>query len=200
MQGKIGLEEHFAVPATALNPRGTYAETTWAELSRRLLDLHDERLALMDRHGIEMMVISLNAPAVQAIPDPAKAAEVARRANDALAEEVAKRPDRFQGLAARADAGPRSVRSTSLSARSTSSVSRACWSTASRRSAIPTARSTTTCRSTARSGPRSSSSTCRSICIRVARCRATRGFMPAILGCSARSGRSAMRRRCTRCG
>ncbi len=100
MQGKIGLEEHFAVPDTALNPRGTYAETTWAELKRRLLDLHDERLTLMDRHGIEMMVVSLNAPAVQAIPDPGKAVEVARRANDVLAEEIAKRPDRFQGLAA----------------------------------------------------------------------------------------------------
>ena len=70
MKGKIGLEEHFAVPDTALNPRGTYAESTWAELKRRLLDLHGERLALMDKHGIEMMVVSLNAPAVQAIPDP----------------------------------------------------------------------------------------------------------------------------------
>src|SRR4029079_13965074 len=36
----------------------------------------------------------------QAMPDPEKAVEVARRANDALAEQIAKRPDRFQGLAA----------------------------------------------------------------------------------------------------
>jgi 2,3-dihydroxybenzoate decarboxylase len=47
-----------------------------------------------------MMVLSLNAPAIQAIPDPARADEVARKANDALAAEVAKRPERFQGLAA----------------------------------------------------------------------------------------------------
>jgi 2,3-dihydroxybenzoate decarboxylase len=100
MNGKIGLEEHFAVPETALNPRGTYSEATWTELKGRLLDLHGERLALMDEHGIEMMVVSLNAPAVQAIPEPKQAVEVARRANDALAAEVAKRPDRFQGLAA----------------------------------------------------------------------------------------------------
>jgi gamma-resorcylate decarboxylase len=100
MKGKIGLEEHFAVPDTALNPRGTYAESTWAELKGRLLDLHGERLALMDKHGIEMMVVSLNAPAVQAIPDPKAAVALARRANDALAEQIATRPDRFQGLAA----------------------------------------------------------------------------------------------------
>ena len=106
MKGKIGLEEHFALPDTAVNPRGTYAESTWAELKGRLLELHGERLALMDKHGIEMMVVSLNAPAVQAIPDPEKAVEVARRANDALAEQIAKRPDRFQGLAALAMQDP----------------------------------------------------------------------------------------------
>jgi predicted TIM-barrel fold metal-dependent hydrolase len=106
MKGKIGLEEHFALPDTAVNPRGTYAESTWAELKARLLELHGERLALMDKHGIEMMVVSLNAPAVQAIPDPKKAVEVARRANDTLAEQIAKRPDRFQGLAALAMQDP----------------------------------------------------------------------------------------------
>ena len=106
MKGKIGLEEHFALPDTAVNPRGTYAESTWAELKGRLLELHGERLALMDKHGIEMMVVSLNAPAVQAIPDPKKAVEVARWANDALAEQIAKRPDRFQGLAALAMQDP----------------------------------------------------------------------------------------------
>lgn len=100
MKGKIALEEHFAVPETAVNPRGTYSEASWAGLHRRLLELHDERLALMDEHGIEMMVVSLNAPAVQAVPDPKQAAALARKANDALAEEVAKRPDRFQALAA----------------------------------------------------------------------------------------------------
>ena len=100
MQGKIALEEHFAVPETLVNPRGTYGERTWAEIRGRLIDLHGRRLALMDEHGIEMMVVSLNAPAVQAVPDPAAAGELARRANDYLAEEVRKRPDRFQALAA----------------------------------------------------------------------------------------------------
>src|SRR3982751_5976207 len=49
---------------------------------------------------MRMMILSLNAPAIQAIADPKRATELARRANDFLAREVAKRPDRFQGLAA----------------------------------------------------------------------------------------------------
>ena len=100
MQGKIALEEHIAIPETAENPRGTYAANSWAELRGRLLEVQGERLRLMDAHGIEMMVLSLNAPAVQSVLDPAKAADLARRANDWLAEEVRKRPDRFQALAA----------------------------------------------------------------------------------------------------
>ena len=100
MQGKIALEEHFALPETVDNPRGIFSPGSWAELERRLLDLHGERLRQMDAHRIEMMVLSLNAPVVQAVLDPAQAAELARRANDYLAAEVGKRPDRFQGMAA----------------------------------------------------------------------------------------------------
>jgi len=54
----------------------------------------------MDRFGMEMMILSLNAPAIQAIPDTAKAVEIARRSNDLLAEQVQKNPDRFHALAA----------------------------------------------------------------------------------------------------
>jgi gamma-resorcylate decarboxylase len=100
MQGKIALEEHFALPETAENPRGNFAPHTWEQLKERLIDVQGERLRQMDEHGIEMMVLSLNAPAVQAVPDPAKAAALARRANDLLAAEVHKRPGRFQALAA----------------------------------------------------------------------------------------------------
>ena len=32
MRGKVGLEEHFAIQETRENPRGTFAERTWAEL------------------------------------------------------------------------------------------------------------------------------------------------------------------------
>jgi predicted TIM-barrel fold metal-dependent hydrolase len=100
LQGKIALEEHFAIPDTLNDSRGFLPDHLWPELRGRLLDFHDKRLGLMDRHGVEMMLISLNAPAIQAIPDRTKADEVARKANDFLAEQVRQRPDRFQGLAA----------------------------------------------------------------------------------------------------
>jgi len=70
------------------------------------MDIHERRLREMDDNGIELMFLSLNAPAVQAIPDEKRAAEVARKANDYLAEQVAKRPNRFQGLAALAMQDP----------------------------------------------------------------------------------------------
>ncbi len=100
MWGKIGLEEHFAIPETLDDSRGFFPDHIWGELKARLLDLHDNRLRLMDEYGIEMMLLSLNAPVVQAIPDPARANDVARKANDYLAREVQKQPGRFQGLAA----------------------------------------------------------------------------------------------------
>ena len=100
MQGKIALEEHFALPGTVQDSVGFAPADDWRELEARLLDIHDRRLAEMDAHGIEMMLLSLNAPAVQAIPDRSRALELSRRANDFLAEQVARRPDRFQGLAA----------------------------------------------------------------------------------------------------
>jgi 2,3-dihydroxybenzoate decarboxylase len=60
----------------------------------------------MDAAGIEIMIASLNAPAIQAIPEIKKATEVTREANDVLAREIAKRPDRFVGVAALAMQDP----------------------------------------------------------------------------------------------
>src|SRR4029078_1660881 len=50
--------------------------------------------------GMQMSSRALARPAIQAIPDAKKANEIARKANDYLAEQVQKRPDRFQALAA----------------------------------------------------------------------------------------------------
>jgi 2,3-dihydroxybenzoate decarboxylase len=100
MQGKIGLEEHFAIEETLQDSAGFAPERLWPELKSRLLDIQDRRLRLMDEHGMEMMLLSLNAPTVQAIHDVKRANEIAIRANDYLAEQVARRPDRFQGLSA----------------------------------------------------------------------------------------------------
>jgi predicted TIM-barrel fold metal-dependent hydrolase len=100
MQGKIGLEEHFAIADTLSDSKGFLPDKVWQELSGRLIDMHDRRLKEMDQNGVEMMILSLNAPAIQAIPDPKRADEMSRKANDFLAEAVSKRPDRFQALAA----------------------------------------------------------------------------------------------------
>jgi len=106
MQGKIGLEEHFAISDTLSDSKGFLADSVWSELESRLMDMQERRIAEMDRYGMQMMILSLNAPAVQAIPDAKKAVDTARRANDYLAREVAKRPDRFQALAALAMQDP----------------------------------------------------------------------------------------------
>ena len=100
MEGKIGLEEHFAVEETLNDSKRFMPADFWNELRGRLLDLHEKRIGLMDRYGIQMLILSLNAPTIQAIPDVGRAIEVSRIANDFLAEQVAKRPDRFQGFAA----------------------------------------------------------------------------------------------------
>lgn len=100
MQGKVALEEHMAIAETLQDSAGFVPEDHWAELSSRLTDIHDRRIREMDAHGIEVMILSLNAPAVQAVPDPARAASLARRANEELAEQVARNRARFRAFAA----------------------------------------------------------------------------------------------------
>jgi gamma-resorcylate decarboxylase len=103
MQGKIALEEHFAIPETLpAQHDAKYANwfPAWPDIKRRMLDLAELRLPEMDKHGIEMSILALHNPAVQGIPDAKRAAEVAKIANDTLAEFIAKRPDRFAGFVA----------------------------------------------------------------------------------------------------
>lgn len=100
MDGKIALEEHFALDETLNDSAGFLGDDIWSELSARLSDIHGRRLELMDRHGIATTILSLNAPTVQAIPDTDRAIDLARRANDYLAEQLQARPDRFQAFAA----------------------------------------------------------------------------------------------------
>jgi 2,3-dihydroxybenzoate decarboxylase len=99
MQGKIAVEEHFAIPDTTGSSM-RYPGSYWTGLQSKLLALDGERLNEMDRCGIELAVLSLNSNAIQGIPDGAKAVEVARKANDALAAAVARRPDRYAGIGA----------------------------------------------------------------------------------------------------
>lgn len=93
----IALEEHFVTPELA-----AYGESTasiaqpgaWRAASRRLADLTEERLPAMDAAGVDVAVLSLNSPGIQAEPDPAAAV------NDFLAGVIARHPDRFAGFAA----------------------------------------------------------------------------------------------------
>jgi 2,3-dihydroxybenzoate decarboxylase len=100
MDGKIALEEHFAIQDTLGDSQRYAPGGGWSDLEERLLDLEKRRLSEMDRHGIRLSILSLNSPAIQAIPDPARAVEVARRSNDVLAEAIAKYPGRYAGFAA----------------------------------------------------------------------------------------------------
>ena len=62
LDGKIALEEHFAIPETLQDSAVFVPERYRTVLKARLLDVADGRLREMDAHGVEMMVVSLNAP------------------------------------------------------------------------------------------------------------------------------------------
>jgi gamma-resorcylate decarboxylase len=100
MQGKMGLEEQFAIEQALLHSAGFVSDRDWPPLRDRLLDRNGRRLKEMDSHGMELMIISLNAPAIQASTNTARAVDLARPANDALVDMVAARPDRFRTFAA----------------------------------------------------------------------------------------------------
>ena len=81
-----------------------------AQFLAPLLDIEGERLRDMDANGVDMQVLSLTAPGVQMF-DADTATELARVANDRLAEVIARHPRRFAGLASFAPHSPqRAVR------------------------------------------------------------------------------------------
>jgi 2,3-dihydroxybenzoate decarboxylase len=73
---------------------------TWQEASRRLLDLTEERLPAMDAAGVDVQVLSLNSPGIQAETNAAVAVSGAAAANDFLAGVIAEHQTRFSGFAA----------------------------------------------------------------------------------------------------
>jgi 2,3-dihydroxybenzoate decarboxylase len=100
MQNKIAIEEHFAIEDTLRESTEYALPGQLNAFERRMLDVDDERLGEMDKHGIGFAILSLNAPGVQSVFDSRKAVDVARRANDAVAAAVARHPDRYAGFAA----------------------------------------------------------------------------------------------------
>ncbi|KAK4655118.1 hypothetical protein QC762_404540 [Podospora pseudocomata] len=89
--------------------------TRHSHLTSLLQDVHTTRLHQMDTHGVEYMLLSLTSPGPQGESDPAKAAIIAREANNWLSEQVKLNPARFGGLASlsmhnSADASAEAVR------------------------------------------------------------------------------------------
>jgi 5-carboxyvanillate decarboxylase len=74
-------------------------------LLRRLLDLDEERIQIMDECGVDVQVLSLTSPGVQMF-NADTAAHIATLANDRLAETINKHPTRFAGLASFAPQDP----------------------------------------------------------------------------------------------
>ncbi|WP_129793773.1 amidohydrolase family protein [Sphingosinicella sp. CPCC 101087] len=122
-QRRIATEEAFATPEQleALADRIAAGDDSadapfWGMMAgsanpfaqrvkRQLLDLDDERLAIMDAEGVDMHVLALTSPGVQMFA-PDRAAAMARDSNDRLAELVARHPRRFAGLATIAPQDP----------------------------------------------------------------------------------------------
>jgi 2,3-dihydroxybenzoate decarboxylase len=98
---KIALEEHFATPELAKKyvARPTRSDTLFADIERRLADFDGLRLETMDKAGIDLAVLSVTTPGVKAEKDAKTATGLARDANDLLAREVQKRPNRYAGFA-----------------------------------------------------------------------------------------------------
>nr|WP_276592142.1 MULTISPECIES: amidohydrolase family protein [unclassified Sphingomonas] len=101
----IGIEEHYLTPeirdawtAMSLEASDPGVGIHSSEIERRLHDLADERLALMDETGLDVQVLSLTTPALHDLGP--ESVELARRANDAVAAAIARHPTRFQAFAA----------------------------------------------------------------------------------------------------
>ncbi len=109
---KIAIEEAFHHPddvnplladdvlLAAFCARAGLTPKFYRPVLERLAEFDDIRLSEMDRGGIDHAILSLTSPGIQAITDTAEARFEARKANDFLAQQVARHPDRYSGLAA----------------------------------------------------------------------------------------------------
>lgn len=101
MKGKIAFEEHMSIPETTAEVVDFAGESAdFDNFTREILDLDDIRLNYMDQTGIELAILSLNAPGVQAILDTDEAIEVARKGNDTMAAAIERHPTRYRAFAA----------------------------------------------------------------------------------------------------
>lgn len=99
---KIALEEHFLAPGFEdywLKTVEDVDPSLYNQVLTRLKDFGEQRLGAMETSGIETAILSLAGPGVQIERDVATATRNARAANDFLAEQMQKQPDRYRGFA-----------------------------------------------------------------------------------------------------
>lgn len=110
---KIALEEAFDLPGSVDRLRAipfdelrrlSYAYGVSPEFldrgSPRLAEFDRVRLEEMDANGVTHSILSLGGlHTIEQLADPDEAVADARRVNDFLAEQVARRPDRYSGFA-----------------------------------------------------------------------------------------------------
>ncbi len=97
----IALEEHYWDPEVV----EAWGPAKGKQPAEQLLEVGDKRIADMDAAGIDMQVLSLGAPAMQAF-DAGTAVPLATAANDRLKGIVDAHPDRFAGFATLPTAAP----------------------------------------------------------------------------------------------
>ncbi len=108
---KIALEEHFITAelsqysmgqqsVQAMGGAGGHsAATVQQRFAQQLVEFDGMRLEAMDKAGIELSVLSITTPGVQAEKDPRTAIRLARAANAFLAREIERHPTRYAGFA-----------------------------------------------------------------------------------------------------
>ena len=101
MQGKIALEEHFESPEFSATGSHGFVNDDYMKVVEQNLNDYKNRLADMDKTGIEKAVVSLTQPGIEGITEVKAAISMAKRMNDHLAEFfIANSPSRFHGFAA----------------------------------------------------------------------------------------------------
>lgn len=129
---KIAIEEHFytegyinylrsrkeAPRREIIEQNGKKMERNWLsanafrlidpEQPSKITDLGEGRLKEMDETGIDMQVLSLSFPGIEAF-DASDATAVAKTVNDELSEAVKRYPERFAGFATIAPQNPQAA-------------------------------------------------------------------------------------------
>ncbi len=107
----VTVEEHFISPGFLKGPGRDFTERLrnqgprGAKIYQQLQDVGGQRIAEMDAAGIDVQLLSLNAPGVEQA-EPAEQIAISRESNDFLAEAITKNPKRFAGFASLPIAAP----------------------------------------------------------------------------------------------